>query len=360
MARKLLIAIAALTAILPSFAHAANTGVPTIASPAANTLQPSVFRVTGTAPGGYTVQILDGARLVTSLTADSHGAWAASLALDNGAHSLAARSIDGSGSVSAASAALPLTVDHSRPELTITTGNGTVFLPPTPGMQIDGTVKDAGPASGFGVAGVRVRYYRADTLVLVRTNTATCTPVCGAGVGVATWEDEARLPSGQYVVIADATDISGNVSIEDDKINGTVLTAEIAGDEIITDCTGEGALHEDVTCVDHFDAPDGRFVSVLLTHGNWHDPTGQGAITLTWLDASGKVVVTYGCAATGTTPELDATYLGSCNQYGPKADTYTPGEQTLIVKAQATNCPNAPAKCVFHGELRLADAAQPV
>jgi hypothetical protein len=72
--------------------------------------------LTGTATAGITVEVLDGVTLLGTTTTDGSGNWTFTTAvLTEGAHSLTARTRDTAGNVSAASAALALTIDTTAP-----------------------------------------------------------------------------------------------------------------------------------------------------------------------------------------------------------------------------------------------------
>jgi hypothetical protein len=72
--------------------------------------------LTGAAAAGSTVSLYDGATLLGSATANGTGAWSFNTGtLADAIHSLTARASDAAGNVSAASAALQVTVDTAAP-----------------------------------------------------------------------------------------------------------------------------------------------------------------------------------------------------------------------------------------------------
>ena len=76
--------------------------------------------LSGTAEAGSTVEIFDGTTSLGTVTANGSGAWSfTSTTLADGVHSLTAVATDVAGNVSAASAALSVTVDTATAQPTI-------------------------------------------------------------------------------------------------------------------------------------------------------------------------------------------------------------------------------------------------
>lgn len=135
-------------------------------------------------------------------------------------------------------------------------------------------------------------------------------------------------------------------------------------EHIKTECTGHVLAQVDpgtrsATCTVTFPLNDSdvnkRYVSLVGTGANMLDLGAKGKLTLEWIDAAGKTVVALGCDSTGvsldgTTDQVSRT---NCTQFGPTADTYRRGDQTLRVTAylKAGDCPAA--ECTFHGKLNL-------
>src|SRR5262249_11332728 len=93
----------------------------------------STLTLSGTAEANSTVNIFDGATLLTSVVANASGAWSYTpAALANGAHSLTATATDAAGNTGAASTALSVTIDTVAPAAPVITS----FTPDT------GTVGD--------------------------------------------------------------------------------------------------------------------------------------------------------------------------------------------------------------------------
>ncbi|MGZ5199356.1 MAG: Ig-like domain-containing protein [Telluria sp.] len=85
-----------------------------------NLIKSAVPTLTGTAEAGSTVKLYDGATQVGSGTADGSGNWSiVTSTLGEGAHSITAKATDAAGNTGLASGALALTIDTTKPTLTI-------------------------------------------------------------------------------------------------------------------------------------------------------------------------------------------------------------------------------------------------
>lgn len=90
-----------------------------------------------------------------------------------------------------------------------------------------------------------------------------------------------------------------------------------------------------------------RFVSILETHGNFHELLAApgSVVTLRWLDAAGRLVFTATCGAgasvAGGIGPFD-NQMATCSRTYHRAG-YKPGTQTLVVRASGTGA--------FHGKL---------
>lgn len=109
------------------------------------------------------------------------------------------------------------------------------------------------------------------------------------------------------------------------------------------------------TCAVDFNLADGRAIALVDTGANFDDLAARGPLTVVWTDSTGDVVSAYGCFGSGVPMQgaLVDTRVGLCTQYGPLANSYKPGKQTLTVSAWNTYCPGT--SCTFHGRLHLAD-----
>jgi len=104
---------------------------PVITSPLDNsTSSTGSIAASGTAEPGTSVQILDGATLAGTTTADGAGIWSATFTLADGSHTFTATATDAAGNTSPVSNARTVTVDSAEPETTIDSGpSGTTSSP---------------------------------------------------------------------------------------------------------------------------------------------------------------------------------------------------------------------------------------
>lgn len=144
----------------------------------------------GTAAAGSTVKIFDGTTQLGSTTATSTGTWDyITQVLTDAKHTLTATATNSSGQVSAASAALPVTVDTKAPAAptvtsdTVNSGNQVV-------------------AAGTAEASSTIKVYDGTTQVGTATTNAS-----GAWMVTTT-----ALAAGTHALTAKATDAAGNVS----------------------------------------------------------------------------------------------------------------------------------------------------
>ena len=156
---------------------------------------------TGTSAAGATVQLLEGATVLGSATADASGNWSiTSSALSDGVHNIAAQATDLAGNTSAASSALAVTIDTSNPAVS------------TPALT---------PASDSGVSNT-------DNITSITTPVFTGTAEAGAMIqllegttvlgsatadGTGSWSmTSSALAAGVHHLAARATDLAGNQS----------------------------------------------------------------------------------------------------------------------------------------------------
>jgi hypothetical protein len=149
----------------------------------------SKLTVTGTAPAGSTVNVYDGSTLLGKATASSTGAWSfTTAALANGAHKFTATDTV-SGTTSASSAAVTVTVDTSAPAAPVEKTDSIVN-----GNQVS--------IAGTAEANSTVKVY--DGATLVGTGVASSTGAWSATTSA--------LSVGSHALTATATDAAGNVS----------------------------------------------------------------------------------------------------------------------------------------------------
>lgn len=187
----------------PTVSFAAGSSVTASGLTAANHLT-----LAGSAQADVTVEILDQATLIGTAIADAAGAWSfATATLTDGGHVFTAEAADAVGNLSAASAALNVTVDTQ---------------PPTAPDFISATLASGSTitTSGAAEAGSTVKLY--DGSILLGT-------VVAASNG--TWSiNTGALAAGPHKLSATATDAAGNQSASSNVLAAVVgITVEAIG-----------------------------------------------------------------------------------------------------------------------------------
>jgi hypothetical protein len=214
-------ASAALTVTLDTVAP----GAPTIASfstdsgaAGGNITNDNTLTLTGAAAAGSTVSVYDGAAFLGSATANGTGAWSFDTGtLADAVHSLTARASDAAGNVSAASAALQVTIDTAGPAAP-TIGNSTVNSFGTSGASLTLT--------GTAEAGSSVSLYGMD---MVKGSGATFLGSATAALD-GTWSFATGTLSGTALrFTATASDTAGNASSSSALFNVMVIDSSPTG-----------------------------------------------------------------------------------------------------------------------------------
>jgi len=190
--------------------------------------------LTGSAAASSTVSIYDGATLLGTTTANGAGAWGfTTSALSDATHSLTATATDSAGNVSAASAALSVTIDTVAPGAptisTYSTDSGVVG----DGITNDNTLT----LVGTGTAGSTISVYDGATLL----GTAAAN---GAGAWTLT---TAALADGAHSLTATASDVAGNVSAASGALAVTVDTVAPGAPTIASFSTDSGTVGDSLT-----------------------------------------------------------------------------------------------------------------
>lgn len=199
------------TPAMPDMTAATDTG----SSNSDNLTRNAQPTFTGIAEAGATVELLDGATVIGSSKAGSTGAWTIrSTVLSDGAHAVSVRAFDAAGNISAASPALPVTIDTKRPatpsvpDMTATSDTGL--------SSTDNITETVTPTfTGTAEAGAIVTVY--DGATTVGTGTADAGGVWSIKTSV--------LTAGSHTIKAKATDAAGNVSVIS---AGLVITVDTA------------------------------------------------------------------------------------------------------------------------------------
>jgi len=198
----------------PVLASASDSGV--LKDGLTNIATPTI---TGTAEANATVKLYDsnGTTELGTTTADGSGAWSLkSSSLDDGAHKLSVKQTDLAGNVSAASAALTLTIDTlapapGTPALAAASDSGTVG---------DGITNIGRPViTGTAEANATVKLYDTNGTTVLGTTTAN-------GLGV--WSiTSSALSVGAHTLTFTQTDAAGNVSAAGEGLNLTIQAAPV-------------------------------------------------------------------------------------------------------------------------------------
>lgn len=176
---------------------------PVIAHPVAGSLHGPEVTIEGTAEPESAIVVREGAAIVARATTTGNGQWTVAVSMTDGPHEIQATAEDRAGNVSEPSDPVSFSVDARRPDVTIDTPDGNVFLP-TDSFTFQGTATDDRSVSHVEVHVVNLLGTRvADLEVVVEPEGGTET----------TWSAtvEGLLP-GRYTVAAYAVDAKGNRS----------------------------------------------------------------------------------------------------------------------------------------------------
>ena len=166
----------------------------------------NTLTLTGTAVANSTVKVFDGSTQVATTTADSSGGWTLTTTkLADGSHSLTATDTV-SGTTSAASAALSVTIDTVAPNAPVETGASIVSG--TTKVQLTGTAEANSTLQVF------------DGTIQVGTATANSSGAWSLTTGT--------LASGSHSFTAKATDAAGNTSLASAALAATIPSAPTA------------------------------------------------------------------------------------------------------------------------------------
>ncbi|WP_304524191.1 Ig-like domain-containing protein [Cupriavidus sp. MP-37] len=308
--------------------------------------------LSGTAEAGSTISIYNGSTLIGTTTADATtGAWSftPTSPLADGAVSLTVTATDAAGNTSAPSTPFTLTLDATPPAIPAITGVTDDNPVASPLASGDSTNDTTPTLTGTADAGSTISIYNGTTLI--------GTTVADATTGAWTFTPATPLTDGPYVLIATATDASGNVSAPTTAFNLTVDTAPpadpsitVAGGTTISG-TAEAGSTVDID-LDGDGAPDAT-VTADATTGVWTyspaTPLPDGtAISATATDAAGNtsapataIVDALAPAAPAITSVTDDNPVSSPLNSGDSTNDSTP---TLTGTAEAGSTIN-----IFNG-----------
>ncbi|OSJ14866.1 cellulase family glycosylhydrolase [Bradyrhizobium canariense] len=168
--------------------------------------------LTGAAAAGTTVQVFDGATQIGTATANVSGTWSfATATLADGSHAFTSKAVDAAGNISAASAALTVTIDTVAPS-----------APTVASFSPDSAVAGDGitnvnhiTLTGTAAAGTTVRVF--DGAAQIGTATANASGAWSLATGT--------LADGVHEITTKAADDAGNVSAASAELDVTVNTA---------------------------------------------------------------------------------------------------------------------------------------
>ena len=232
--------------------------------------------LTGSAAAGSTLSVYDGATLLGTSTANGAGAWSFTTGvLSDATHSLTATATDSAANVSAASAALTVTIDTVAPGAPTISSYSTDSGVAGDGITNDNTLTLLGTAA----AGSTISVYDGATLL----GTAAAN---GAGAWTFT---SGALADGAHSLTATASDTAGNMGAASGALAVTVDTLAPGAPTIASFSTDSGTVGDNIT--------------------------NDNTLTLTGAAAAGSTVSIYD----------GATLLGSATANGTGAWSFTTG-----------------------------------
>ena len=301
--------------------------------------------IDGTGEAGVTVTLQDGSTTIGTAIVGSNGTWSIkATALSTGTHSLTAYDTDGSGNVSARSAALGVTIETATPA---TPGSLTLATVSDSGTKGDDSTNVTNPIiTGSGTAG--------DTVTLLSGSTVLGSDTVAAN---GTWSiTSSTLAAGAHAITAEQTDPAGNFSTASAVLNLTIDTAAPAapGTPVLASASDSGAKGDDITNVttpvitgtgtvgDTITLYDGANVigtGIVAANGTWSITSstlaaGANSLTATQTDVAGNISVA--SAALGLT--IDTTVpvtpsqpvLAAASDTGAKGDDITGATNPVI------------------------------
>ena len=194
--------------------------------------------LTGAAVAGSTVLVFDGTTQIGTAVADANGVWSfATATLSDGNHAFTSKTVDLAGNISAASAALNVTVDTVAPGAPVIAS-----FSPDSSIAGDGiTNANHITLTGTGEAGSVVQIF--DGMTLLGTATANASGAWSFAT--------ATLSDGTHAFAGKAIDAAGNISATSAAVNVTVDTVAPMAPKMLsfspdTDIVGDGVTSANV------------------------------------------------------------------------------------------------------------------
>jgi hypothetical protein len=226
--------------------------------------------LTGTAEAGSTVKLYDGATEIGSGTADGAGAWTITTStLGGGLHSITAQATDAAGNTGLASGVLAITVDATRPTLTITSDAAALTIGET--ATITFTFSED-PGSTFVSGDITVSGGTLGALSGTgNQRTAVFTPTAGTNGGAAS----ISVDAGNYTDAAGNDGFAGTTpSISfDTKAPTVIITSDVAALKVGETATITFTFSEDPGTSFGW---DGSVGSVAVSGGTLSATSGTG------------------------------------------------------------------------------------
>lgn len=184
--------------------------IPTITSPAPNTLVKGIFQIGGIGMPNTTIEVFrqdaTGSQQVGRTTVHPDGTWTTEIGSSSGTVVLKARGVDRNNTPSIFSDTLTVRVDSVRPTVKYVTPAAYAFLPDDI-VRADGSATD-----DLAVDHVSVRIVNSTRGNLVAEGVAECTSGCGTAAMEWSFKPGNLLP-GLYTVQATSVDSAGNASL---------------------------------------------------------------------------------------------------------------------------------------------------
>ncbi len=260
---------------------------------------------TGTAEAGTTVSVYNGTNKVGTGIADANGNWTVTTSsMGNGVHVMTTKATDVAGNVSAASAALSITIDATAPA-----------RPALPDLL---ATSDTGVSSTDNITKITTPSLAGTAEALSTVTVYDGTTVLGttAATALGTWSLTPTLGNGTHSITVKATDAAGNVSAASSALALTIDTTApgvpaFSGGNATT-LRGTGEAGDTVTILNGGAAVG---TATVGSAGNWSWSFIAGASPLAFTalqtDKAGNVgSATVGSALIGTSSNDTLTSTG--------------------------------------------------
>ncbi|MDH4398175.1 Ig-like domain-containing protein, partial [Sphingorhabdus sp.] len=283
------------------------------------TYQTSALTITGQTEANARVELFDGTASIGNTTANATGAFSLDVTLAEGAHSITAKATDAAGNVSAASAALAISVEETPPPIVVDPTPPPITVDATPpaaptGLDLaagddsgsDSTDNVTNQTTGLTITGTA----EANALVELFNGSTSLGTTTANGSGVFT--KDVALAVGARSITAKATDAAGNVSVASAALSISVISNSIAPVvELSAFASGTGNLGFVINGASAYDYSGFSVSSAGDVNGDGLDDLIVGASQSGDQDAGASYVV-FG-KTTGTSVNLSDIASGTGN-----------------------------------------------